>query len=412
MSKKKNKSEFNQKKFGNLILDEKSKKNSVIENYKKNLETNGVFSISNSELKFEETLRQKIVEHNRTIKEKKENKEKNENTQSDEDFEETISVDLKKAKNTFSNLSYEKNSELKSLYYICSAFSDQKTYSNYFKIRRDVIYAELSSLNFTRKGDFLYDKEKINVIEINNLSDFSSKILELENESLNLYFRGQANLNWKVQPGIVRNNPDFESEYFNKTLLHFPAEFEKEQTNCEKLARMQHFGIPTRLLDITENPYIALFFACKSNFEDYGEVRVYNPDNQKIKNYNDTDLNRNLNKIFNENKNLKLENCVLFGKYSNRRIQNQRGLFIFCGDISENFSVDDLEYKNKDENKKLVFVISGKSKKHILDELEILGITEEFVYPDIENSAIYLKNRFQRESNKQNNIEQTSFKEK
>lgn len=54
-----------------------------------------------------------------------------------------------------------------------------------------------------------------------------------------------------------------------------------------------------------------------------------------------------------------------------------------------------MEYKDE-ENKRTVFVISKKDKKKILDELELLGITEEFVYPDIENSAAYLKNYFER----------------
>lgn len=387
---------FNQSQFENEILDTIAKENFVIEGYKKSLEANGVFYISNPELNFENILREKISEFNAKVKNSKKNSE---NIPELADFTETISIDLNKNKAFFAELDYQKMPELKSLFLLCQAFKAQKTYSNYFNIRRNAIYKILLNVkeNFSQNDDFLYDSQKIKIVNVKKTSDFSNGISSLMKSTANLYFRGQANFNWKVQPGIVRNNPKFESEYFNETLRHFPSEFENEKSYFEKLARMQHFGLPTRFLDITENPYIALFFACETNFDDYGEVRIYTVDSQKIKNYNDRILDEKLKGILEEKKDVGTENCVVLGKYSNRRIQNQKGLFLFCRDISEGSSVNELEYKNANE-KNIVFTVSGKAKRNILDELEILGITKEFVYPDIENSAIYLKHKFQKET--------------
>ena len=40
-----------------------------------------------------------------------------------------------------------------------------------------------------------------------------------------------------------------------------PHEFASDETMFDKLVRMQHFGPPTRLLDVSRNAMVALFFA-------------------------------------------------------------------------------------------------------------------------------------------------------
>jgi hypothetical protein len=46
---------------------------------------------------------------------------------------------------------------------------------------------------------------------------------------------------------------------------------------------MQHYSLPTRLLDITSNPLTALYFACKSNLDHDGEVVVFPIERSQIK---------------------------------------------------------------------------------------------------------------------------------
>lgn len=70
---------------------------------------------------------------------------------------------------------------------------------------------------------------------------------------------------------------------FNDFLMAAPQLFEKCRTNFERMALMEHYHLPTRLLDVSSNPLIALFFAVKGD-QGNGEVYVYKdwPNREKL----------------------------------------------------------------------------------------------------------------------------------
>lgn len=112
--------------------------------------------------------------------------------------------------------------------------------------------------------------------------------LSLEEENKNrangserreLYFRGQDNVDYEnTCPGLFRNERYYanESNMINDFIAKYPDLFKDCQNNVDRLALMQHHQLPTRLLDLTTNALIALYFAVENNNGKDGVVYVFN----------------------------------------------------------------------------------------------------------------------------------------
>lgn len=83
-------------------------------------------------------------------------------------------------------------------------------------------------------------------------------------------YRGQKDVRWYTQASIFRNGnrlARYEHEMGRELISVHPAEFTTDATMFDRLVRMQHYGLPTRLVDVSRNPLVALFFACEEHAE-------------------------------------------------------------------------------------------------------------------------------------------------
>lgn len=281
----------------------------------------------------------------------------------------------------------------------------------------------------------VYNAEKVEIHFLSSVSSVNSYVSLLKKEAGTLFFRGHANPNYILRPSIMRTPRllQNESKIYHELIINCPDDFEKCHTHLEKLVKMQHYGLPTRLLDITRNPLVALYFACESNPESYGELVLISPENHEIKYpQSDTvsilaslpvfsyeqqqefgrlasdptvsqhDFNKKVDRLLHEvrlekpaflseiKKDDLVSSFIVYALKNNDRIVKQDGAFILCGLPDGERSLEEFRYR--ENGKKVVILIDGKKK--LLEQLETFSINRAALFPEIECVAEYLRNKY------------------
>ena len=229
-----------------------------------------------------------------------------------------------------------------------------------------------------------------NEIKIDSLDKFKAEILKFQSEEM--VYRGQSDAKWDVTSSAYRrlklqySNRDSiiqELLEYNKNLIErarrYAGELKETTTDLNLLAKLQHHGAATSLIDFTEAPLIALWFACQDKNTDGKVFCLDLSDPTKFLKVLPEDEEKKIEKIltleFKENTDKILSPNYDMAKWKpsiiNNRILKQDSLFIF-----------NKEGKLNDEWF-TIFILCKKNKEEILKELKQLSnFSEETIFPD------------------------------
>jgi hypothetical protein len=241
-------------------------------------------------------------------------------------------------------------------------------------------------------------------LEVGSTTELIEAVLKLGEkcEGRALWHRGHTSATHTLTPSLYRRLTSTDeifkverrllTRFRQRSLPYWPAGY--PQNDWEHLFAMQHYGIPTRLLDWTENLLVGLYFAAlpaepsvtpaiwtldpikwnqsAKQLQDFTDVGILTTDSEELKAYA---------AITREGQDLVqryVTPLAIYGTHNSPRIVAQRGAFTVAGK-----SLDGMERLGPDNADALWKITLNYDREEMVSDLGTLGFAESMVFPDL-----------------------------
>lgn len=219
------------------------------------------------------------------------------------------------------------------------------------------------------------------------------------------WYRGHSDQSWKLESGYERlKKPPKEISLVNefRQNANFLLDKYTPKNDFDWLILMQHYGVPTRLLDWSESPLISLYFAVESESRGSknkdGALWVLDPgklnENTNAMNdpyipaFEENDYMADFETIkFDSGTSAGLMPIAAIATRNNPRIQAQLGTFTISRSKTPIEDVGDKAHVTK-------YIIPKESKPRISGELKILGLGKFQVFPELSSIGEKIKESY------------------
>ncbi|MXN65290.1 FRG domain-containing protein [Stappia sp. GBMRC 2046] len=254
-------------------------------------------------------------------------------------------------------------------------------------------------------------------MKIKKFSQFIGSIEKFRQKAAHqeLWYRGHGSEKYLLEPFLHRNRKaanideieQIESDIYAEFARRSPLYDTYQREKWDMLFLMQHYRAPTRLLDWTSSPLIALFFALMGGDSDNDstiwcldpaawngivlkdiseEPRIFTTEERLVDQYHP---------LFRE-KSSRNEPLAIQGIINNPRINAQKGRFVIFSSVPRTLEEHASDYKIKDNGPILHKLnISKDAKRNILRDLESYGITYSTIFPDLEGLAVEIRRQYE-----------------